>query len=94
MDLLHPMAFQTVAYVLELRASEIIHVLFNSGILVFYCPLALLGISPVGFERSILWVLICPVQVPLDEELIGGSDPLFLWEGFYGFDLSPVCGFQ
>ena len=103
-----PDFFQTTASVLGLRAYEILHVPFKSGVSVSYSPSALPKMSPTGFQSQMFWGLISLMQDPQVGCPIWGSDPcslgrismvvifLHLWitnPGMWILTISHLCPF-
>ena len=63
----NPGPFQTAASALadsDLRISELVHVLFESAVLVSYSFLALPDISPIGFQNQTFRGIVFLMQFP------------------------------
>ena len=76
-----PGSFQTTASALGLRAREILHAPFKSRVSVSYSPVALLNISPAGFQSQVFWGLIFLLQDHWAGEPDVGLGSLAPWGG-------------
>ena len=88
-----PGFFQIAFSALELRAGEILHTPFKTGISVSYSSQVLLCVSPYGLKIQILGgVHLSSARFPELRLLMQGSNPFLPMENLCNCDYTLICG--